>query len=49
MGKTALHYAAEHGHLHTLTYLYDYVASEVTPPILSSVRMNRVCLLGVHV
>lgn len=37
VGKTALHYAAEHGHLHILTYLYDYVVSDVTPPILSDV------------
>jgi ankyrin repeat protein len=37
MGKTALHYAAEHGHLHILTDLYDSVVAEVTPPILSDV------------
>ena len=37
-GKTACHYAAEHGHLHILTYLYDYVVALVTPPILSDVR-----------
>ena len=36
LGKTACHYAAQHGHLGVLTYLYDYVVTLVTPPVLTT-------------
>lgn len=45
LGKTALHYAAEHDHLHILTYLYDYVVPVVTPPILSDSVLETPTLL----
>ena len=36
-GKVACHYAAQHGHLQVLKYLYDYVVIKVTPPVISDV------------
>ena len=46
MGKSACHYAAEYGHSHTLQYLYDYVVSVITPPILVKVSAKvLVCVV----
>ena len=35
----ACHYAAKHGHLQVLKYLYDYVATKVTPPVMTDVSV----------
>lgn len=35
--KTPSHYAAEHGHVNVLKYLFDYVAKKLTPSVVAEV------------
>ncbi len=37
LGKTPCHYAAEHGHLNVLKYMFDYVEQQLTPPVITEV------------